>query len=80
MTEFITGLIIIGTIFYGAFLLCTRAGRLECDQWGGSYNWASGCLVNIEGQQMTLSDYREIVKVNYTKPVPTNANINLGLK
>ena len=60
-------------IVYGSIYISKK----ECKKWGGDYDWAAGCLMEYQSKTVTLEDYKELVKVELSKPVPTNANINL---
>ncbi len=64
---------IIWLIVYGCFYISKK----ECKKWGGDYDWAAGCLMEYQGRTVVLEDYKELVKVELSKPVPTNTNINL---
>lgn len=59
-------------IIYGTFYISKR----ECKKWGGDYDWAAGCFMEYQGKTVVLEDYKELVKVELSKPVPTNTNIN----
>ena len=60
-------------IVYGGIYMSKK----ECKKWGGDYDWAAGCLMEYQGRTVVLEDYKELVKVELSKPVPTNTNINL---
>lgn len=64
---------IIWLIVYGSIYMSKK----ECKKWGGDYDWATGCLMEYQGKTVMLEDYKELVKIELSKPVPTNTNINL---
>jgi hypothetical protein len=33
-----------------------------------------------DNQMVVLEDYKEIIKAQYVKPIPTNQNITVGVK
>ena len=69
------GLLVLGiwVLVYGGIYMSKK----ECKKWGGDYDWAAGCLMEYQGKTVVLEDYKELVKVELSKPVPTNTNINL---
>lgn len=69
------GLLVLGiwVLVYGGIYMSKK----ECIKWGGDYDWAAGCLMEYQGRTVVLEDYKELVKVELSKPVPTNTNINL---
>jgi len=69
------GLLVLGiwVLVYGGIYMSKK----ECKKWGGDYDWAAGCLMEYQGKTVMLEDYKELVKVELSKPVPTNTNINL---
>jgi hypothetical protein len=73
-------LLVMLAIPYGIFKFTTYANAKECAKWGGDYHWTSGCLMEIDGQIMPLEDYKQVIKTQYMKPIPTNTNINLTQK
>ena len=83
MEEFFNFIFILFFFFclgYGIFKVCTHMNQLECDKWGGDYNWASGCLLQYEGKMVDLQTYKTVVATSIMQPIPTNKNINLELK
>jgi len=52
----------------------------ECKIWGGKYAISTGCLMKIDNKLITLNDYRRINVASITKPIETNANVNVNIK
>lgn len=51
----------------------------ECKVWGGKYTIATGCLMKIDNKLITLNDYQRISVASITKPIGTNANVNVNM-
>jgi hypothetical protein len=65
---------------YTAFNFVVDAKKTECDKWGGDYSWQYGCIMKYDNQMVMLNDYKDIIKTQYVKPIPTNQNISVGIK
>ena len=82
MKEFINtmfGFLVMGLMAYGSFKFVIYAKGIECNKWGGVFHWTTGCVMETNGVRITLADYKEAQAASITKPIPTNANINLGI-
>lgn len=67
-------------LVYRAFNFVVYVDQTECDKWGGEYSWQYGCIMKYDNQMVSLKDYKEIIKAQYVKPIPTNQNITVGIK
>lgn len=71
---------VLAWVAYAAFNLAIDASKTECDKWGGEYAWQYGCIMKYDNQMVSLTDYKDIIKTQYVKPIPTNQNITVGVK
>lgn len=71
---------ILAWLAYLAFSFVVDAKKTECNKWGGEYSWQYGCIMKHDNQMVMLEDYKEIIKAQYVKPIPTNQNITVGVK
>ena len=74
ISMLVFGFVVISIISY----LFVSAFKSECSQWNGTYHWSTGCIIEYRDKKLTLNDYKEVIKFELLKPVPTNVNVNLG--
>ena len=80
ISGFICACLIMGTIVLVLFKGHTYLGSQECARWGGEYHWSTGCLMELDGVRVTLSDYKQIQYASVAKPIPTNQNMNVSME
>lgn len=68
----------LGGLIYVIFCGTIYVNKTECTKWNGEYHWSTGCIVNYKDTRITLSDYKEVKKMELSKPIETNTNIKLG--
>ena len=72
-------MILAGFIVIFVISVCfVSAFKAECSQWNGTWHWSTGCIIEYRDKKLTLNDYKEVVKAELSKPIPTNVNVNLG--